>query len=407
MTKLEPRPYQADAIKWLQQHKRGLLMDVPGLGKTIQASEAAQRPVLVACPTYLVRQWVEFLGEQYPVDKVIAVEGTRLERFKALKEHADWHIINIEMFRSYPLPVKRTLIIDEAHHVKGHTSIQARVAQKYAEGCPYVFLLTATPVKREIDDWYMLLRIVAPKSFSSYWSFVNTYCNLSNDGFRDKISGPKYPALFQRMISKYTLGRTYQQVGQQVPPLIETTVPICPGKEFYKIYNKLRRQYTIEDIQLSTALEVYRILRMVTMTEKLDAIKNLVDDNGPAVVFSWYRDSAESVGKALNCPVITGEMDASIRRKVAYEAPHSISVTIASLSEGIDLTKYRHVIFAEEDYTPGSTYQAVCRVRRPGSNLDPVKVNYLVVLGTIDSAVRRAVQARRSSIREIIKDALR
>lgn len=406
--KLQARPYQLDAINWLKTNRRGILTDVPGLGKTLQASEAATRPVMVICPTYLVGQWEEFLVEQYPEDKVVACTGTKAERLKLLATKADWHIINIEMLRTFPMPVVKTIIIDEAHRVKGHNSIQAIAAQRYAEGATYVYLLTATPTKREVDDWYMLLRIVAPRVFTSYWAFVDTHCNVKHEEFRDRIQGAKYPKLFERMLRKYTLGRTYANVGIQVPPLIETTVPIRPGKEFYKIYNKLRKQYTLEDIQIESPMEVYSLLRQMTMSfEKLDAVTQLVEDNGPAVIFCWYRNSAQLIGEHLGIPIITGEMNADERRKVAKAAQASIAVTIASLSEGIDLTQYRNIIFAEEDYTPGSTYQAVCRVRRPSDNLDPVRVYYPIVLGTIDSVVRRAVQVRKSSIREIIKEALR
>jgi SNF2 family DNA or RNA helicase len=61
-----PRAYQVQGIEFLRQQKRAILGDAPGLGKTFQATEAAELPCVISCPLPLVDQWKEFLEDQYP-----------------------------------------------------------------------------------------------------------------------------------------------------------------------------------------------------------------------------------------------------------------------------------------------------------------------------------------------------
>jgi superfamily II DNA or RNA helicase len=148
MSKLTLRPYQSQGVAFLATIKRAMLADAPGLGKTLQASSAAIKPVLITAPTYLVEQWANFLAEQYPEDRISLAVGSRAKRTKALDTPADWFIINHQMLRTYDVPKVTTFIVDESHHFKSHRAEMSQGALTVALQVPRVHLLTATPSTR-------------------------------------------------------------------------------------------------------------------------------------------------------------------------------------------------------------------------------------------------------------------
>jgi superfamily II DNA or RNA helicase len=406
---LWPRKYQQEGIEFLQNKKRAFLCDAPGLGKTLQAAMAAKTPVLIAAPTYLTGQWLDFLTTQYPNDTVSLAQGTATQRHKILNEPADWYIVNIEMLRSYAMPNVKTFIIDESHHVRGKDSQQSIGALTVAMHTERVYLLTATPICKEPDDLYMQLCIIDPRSFQSYWRFVNDYCATINTQWGIKIIGAKSVSKIGDLLKKYGKGRTYKDVGLQLPDLIEQRISVNPSNDFKKVYNKLKKSYKLEDMQMNSVSEALQTLRQMTACkEKTDALINLLEDQRvkqPTVVFCWYKDTAQHLGALLKAPVITGEIPPNERKAIAKKSPIVIA-TLASLSEGVDLSEHKLVIFFEEDYTPGIMYQALSRVRRHSADNSPVRAYTLVLKGTVDEIVRTAVMERIASVREILKRAL-
>lgn len=176
---ISTRPYQVQGVTKMKEMKRFGNFDDPGLGKTVQACEAAELPVLVSCPGYLVDQWAEFLNEQYPDHLISVATGPRKDREFFLSVKADWYIVNHEMFRdingatrkvnSYSMPDVKTVIIDELHHFRGHNSSQAKNMVSYVKNTDRVYGLTATPIYTEVDDLFMQFRILQPKVWTSYW----------------------------------------------------------------------------------------------------------------------------------------------------------------------------------------------------------------------------------------------
>jgi len=408
MSKLVPRPYQEQGIAFLSRLKRGMLADAPGLGKTLQASGAAVKPVLVTAPTYLVEQWANFIAEQYPEDRVSLAIGTRAKRTKALDTPADWFIINHQMLRSYDMPKVETFIIDESHHFKSHRAEMSIDALCVAIQVPRVYLLTATPVVREPDDLFMQLRLIDPLRFTSYDKFVDAYCNVIWGPFARMIVGLKPNTNFKDIIRLYVLGRTYEEVKLQLPDLIEQNLTITPEPSLLMRYRRAKKEYRLDGRILNSPLEVLRELRRLTVCkQKLEVIKALVEDTpGCCVIFCWFRETATALAEILEAPMITGEMQPRERRKIALEKHKVIIATIASLSEGIDLSFAKTVIFAEQDYTPGRMHQAISRVHRWTTDLEPVRVFYVLMRYTVDEVIHRCVDRRISNAQEILAMAL-
>ena len=408
MSKLTLRPYQSQGVAFLATIKRAMLADAPGLGKTLQASSAAIKPVLITAPTYLVEQWANFLAEQYPEDRISLAVGSRAKRTKALDTPADWFIINHQMLRTYDVPKVTTFIVDESHHFKSHRAEMSQDALTVALQVPRVHLLTATPVVREPDDLYMQLRLLDPRRFKSYDQFVDAFCNSYWGPFGRQISGLKKGTNFAEIIKLYVLGRSYEEVKLQLPTLIEQKLTITPDAALLSRYRRAKLQYRLDNRIINSPLELLRELRRLTVCkQKLDVIQALVEDTpGCSVIFCWFRETAAALAQLLNAPMITGEMQPGERRTVALEKHKVIVATIASLSEGIDLSFAKTVIFAEEDYTPGRMFQAISRVHRWTTDLDPVRVFYVLMRQTVDEVIHHCVDRRISSAQMVLALAL-
>jgi len=407
---LIPRPYQLEGIEWLASKRRAMLVDAPGLGKTLQAAEAAIKPVLISAPSYLTEHWAEFIYEQFPGDSISLAMGDRTRRTKTLQRDADWYIINHQMLRTYDMPKGiQTFIVDESHHMKSHKAEMSQYALIIALQVPRVYLLTATPIIREPDDLFMQLRLLDPVTFDNYERFVSAFCNRTWGPFQFEIHGLKRGTNFNKIYAGYSLGRTYEQVKLDLPELIESKLILTPPPDFIAKYRKAKTDYLLDDRVLNSPLEVLRELRRMTVCpQKVDAIKALLEDSpGKSVVFCWYRDTAALLGEALNAPVITGALKPSDRRMLALKRNDCIVATIASLSEGVDLSFCRTVVFAEQDYTPGRLHQAISRVHRFSADVTPVRVFYALMKGTVDEVIHHCVDRRISSVYEVLAMALK
>lgn len=383
-----------------------MLADEAGLGKTLQAVLAAELPVLVACPSYLKTQWEQEIHRIFPTHTVAICEETREDREYSLSRLVQWTIVNIEMFRTYTFPTHyQTLIIDEAHHVRGHSAVQAQKARVLAKKIPRVYLLTATPIKKEVDDLFMQLSILDPDTFSSYEQFVNTYCVTVDNGWDTKVVRPKDPVAIRAIMNKYALRRTYKQVGLSRPKPIHNPIKLTPTKAWYTTYNILRNQYRLEDITFETAPSMIRELRSLTFDIKSVVAQRIYEDNPNTVFFVYYRDSAQALARLLDIPAIDGSMPPDKRAKVA-KSGGSIVATISSLSEGVDLSHLSTICFVETSYVQGDKNQAIWRLVRWNEKIRPVRIFDLLVKGTIDITINEVLEGRTMNEQSILRQEL-
>jgi SNF2 family DNA or RNA helicase len=425
---LEPRPYQVTGADWLYQTRRAILADDAGVGKTIQAAMAAVKPVLVVCPTYLVWQWAEFIESNFPNDTIsVAAFGGRKVRHKALtgtdelwvmpdKAPADWVIVNTDMVRGYSMPKVNTIIFDEAHHFRNREAERSQLAATLAHMTDRVYELTATPIYKDVSNLFQLLHMIDPTTYKDFWPALERWAITYGDRFSMKIVRLRNSKALEKELAPYLLRRTYSDVGLFIPPLVEAHNVIEMDPRMKKIYADLRDFYRKEDgTAASSAAEVLHLLRHATVGPKIQEIPNILEDNpGPAVVFTWYRESADVCAEELtkllrHTVVVKGDVDADQRADIAHAAIAKggvVVATMASLGEGIDLSAAKTCIFLEEDYVPGRHYQVLHRLQRWTTDERPVVAHYLRCRGTVDTIVHHAVTTRKGDTQQILRDAL-
>lgn len=424
----EEREYQRDGIEMLKAKKRAILWDQPGLGKTYEGAQAAKellidhlaeepdterKRILVVCPGYLVLQWADYLKEQYPDECVKYTQpyATKEERLRLIFSKHNWLVVNKEMLRQYPFLTHQyyVMILDESHHFRNKDAAQSKGALELAMDIPCVLMLTATPVKKDADDLYMQFHILDPDTIASYHQFINTYLSVTRSGFGMKVDGIRFADKLKMVMARYGMGRTYKEVDLQLPKLTSKKEFVLLNKEESTVYKEIAIFWRNQEKTYNNYLSAMQALRQVTACEaKFDAAKQLADDlEGPGVFFCWYKNTAHRLYEELgsdNAVLVTGDVT-QYERPIRGKSGKHVVCTIASMSEGVDLSHASEVAFLEEDWTPGSRVQALARVRRWSSNNDENKrviAHYIMVKNTVDEKVHAATEGRIMSINEIM-----
>lgn len=408
------RPYQLEGASWLVDNKRGILADDVGIGKTPQAAAAAEKPVLIVCPSYLIWQWHDYLQEAYPNDTIAVAVGDVVSRHAALMAGADWTIVNVEMLRKYYMPERiQTVIFDEFHYLRGGDSEQGRNAYALAKRTPRVYGLTATPIYKDVIDLWHLLYILDPKEWPFKGPFIKRYAKVMTRGYAQKVLGTKNQSELVRRTRPYLLRRSYDQVGLFLPSIIEKDLVIDLDADDRKTYKDLKVNHRFEDVPLTSQGQVLHLLRRLTVDQKAKAAASLIADSGDraSAILCWYQDTAETVANLVEGICVTGStVKPEHRAKVAHSAiaqRQPLVATIASLSQGVDLSECKNVIFVEESYVPGDMYQLRGRFQRWTENRQPIVMTYIRAKSTADTVVHSTVSSRGATTSQILKEALR
>lgn len=425
-----PRPYQLDGIAWLRDKKRAFLTDGFGLGKTAQAIWAAapEGPTLIVCPIHLMEHWRREIMACYP-SAVVAIGNGSIPAVRQYRLNlgvaagADFYIMNTEMFRTSPhtwfkglrpLDVSgrvaiETLVIDEAHRLRGRNSKQSHGAHEVAARVARVYLLTATPVYNQPDDLYNLLALLDPVRFKSYYVFCETYLAVHHTPYGPRVLGLKKNKALLAVFKEYALGRTREDVRAQLPVLQESLIELDPGPEFYKKYEHMKRAYRDQyDQQLVSTQSVLQVLRSYTQTVKAQAVCQLLVDSCAThtLVYTYHRDLAYALGHLLKVPVITGDMPPAQREGVARSSDFVVA-TFPSVAEGLDFSHMQNVIYTEHDWAPGMMDQSLNRVHRPSDHgHEFTNVYHIVVKRTADAVVYKAYKHRGQTMNEIVAASL-
>lgn len=406
---------------------------------TLSASYASVGKTLISAPNYLTEHWYEWLGgvkkgankhKPYaPTDRqnIVWARGDWHHRMDAVESDADFTIVNQEMFQSHgpELVVLAqqgtwdTLILDESQHYRNREAERSKNALEAARCIEYVYELSATPIYREVDDLYMQLRILQPDIFTSYFNFVDKFCIADSSRYGTKVMGvrksqiPELDAILQLM----SIGRDYKTAGRELPQVITEYITVQFPKPLMTAYNQMIDEYRLElggeDIRFEHFSQIMRAMRLFTaFPGKLEAAQSIIEDNhrkDKVIVFTWYRDTCQAAARLLGGVAIDGSITSvSERRRLALSSKIVVA-TIESLSEGIDLSDARAVIYLEENYTPGSMEQSMARVvreRKVGQNTDPVLLYYVHVQDTIDIVIHNTHARRNGTAREVLREAL-
>jgi hypothetical protein len=430
-------------------HRRFLLADEPGLGKTAQALLAARSakafPLLVVAPNVVKTSWAREAAMWTPDHPatVIHSDGETVDAF------CDIVIVNYDILNRHVGWLGtfgfRGMVIDEAHFIKNKTSLRSRnvlalsrsVRQRTVR--PLLMALTGTPLINDVED------------FLAIWEFLGWIEDdrvapdllqaLEGNGWTPVESG-FYPAARRSVIEQGIVRRRKEEVARDIPARRIADVPVeLAGVQAKTIRDAERRLVKRLVKQYESALAARRakdesdgidhaLVRLVASRElrevgeegsgenvfammrrigtakaelAADFTAQLCRNAGKVVFFAKHIDVMDTAKAALErrgikCTSIRGDQTSRVRQRnidafVNDEDVHVIVCSLVAAGVGINLQVASNVVLAELSWTAAEQTQAIDRVHRIGQD-QPVTAWRIVAAQTVDARVAELIDAK-------------
>jgi SNF2 family DNA or RNA helicase len=460
--KTKPFPYQSEGIEYGLNHDKWLLLDEPGLGKTLQliylAEELkAQRHIqhcLVICGINTLKtNWEKeiikhsnesciILGKKVSKKGRVSYSSVQ-ERIKQLMQPIKefFIIINIETLRTEKIikalktsPNKiDAIFFDECHKAKGWGSHQGTNLMKLE--APYMVGATGTLLMNNPLDAYVPLVFIGKEPRRSVTKYKQTYCVFDSDTL-GKIVGYQNLDMLKDELESCSLRRTRDilntNISSALPPRMIINKYVDMEDEQEKFYNDIQQgvKESANKIKLNSnnLLAMTTRLRQATscpsvlttknivsskVTYAVDLTKEIISNNDKVVIFSYFKEpiyELQQLLKDYNPLIGTGDMrDEDVSKNIdLFQNNPKYKVflgTIQKMGTGITLTAAASMIFIDEPFTQALYEQAADRIYRIGQT-KPVFVYNLICPDTIDVAVSFIIERKKAISDFVIDDVL-
>ena len=436
--KTRPFPYQEDGIQFGLNHDSWLLLDPPGLGKTLQPIYIAQElklrygieHCLIICGINTLKtNWkneiekhsdlsCRILGQRTTRRGRVVVDGIP-ERIKQLQEPIDefFVITNIETLRDdtiIKLLRKNSknkfdmVVVDEIHTTKNPTSAQGKNLLKL-NGARFKIGATGTLLMNNPLDMYVPLKWIGADR-STYTNFKYYYCRYGGI-FGNELVGFKNIDTLKSQLDKYSLRRSKDILSLPPKTIINEYVDMNTSQmNFYdNIKDGIISQ--VDKVKMSTAnlLAMIARLRQATVlpsmltTEPIqsskiiravDLAEQILNGGDKVVIFSTFKQPVYELYNHLEkfgAVIGTGDSkDADIENAIYnFQNNDNVRVFLGTWSKcgtGITLTQARYMIFLDTPWTNSAYEQAQDRIYRIGTS-KPVFIYNLIANESIDERV--------------------
>lgn len=446
--------YQEEGVLYgLNEKDSWLLLDAPGLGKTLQLITLAEelkatrdlKHCLVICGVASLKtNWIKeikkhsdlscrILGERI-TKKGTTVIGTISERAEQLMNTIDEFFIvtNVETLRSDDVisailngPNEIDMIVvDEIHKAKSSTSQQGKNLLKLTKA-KYKIGATGTLLLNNPLDAFVPLKWIGEEK-STLTTYKNFYCEFS-DKVVGQVVGLKNLSVLKTQLESCSVRRTKDLLNLPPKTIIEEYVEMNDThRKFYEDVQKGVKS-EVDKVELTTKsiLAMTTRLRQATACPSIlttnnitsskieratDLVEQIVSNGDKVVVFSTFRETTEQLYTILNKfnPVImTGDTKESDIEKIKSKFQEDLECKVfigtwQKAGTGITLTAANYMIFIDTPWTYGEFEQSQDRIHRIGTN-DKVFIYNLICRDTIDERVRDIVN-RKQAISDYVVD---
>lgn len=451
----EPFEHQLQGISFGMTHDSWLLLDAPGLGKTLQITYLAQElkqqrnveHCLIICGINTLKtNWkneiekhsnlsCRILGQRYTRKGKLVVDGIP-ERLQQLQQPIEefFVVTNIETLRDEKilnalLKNKHNkfdmIVLDEIHKAKSHTSQQGKHLLKLNKA-KYRIGLTGTLLLNSPLDCYVPLKWIGAEN-ANYSTFRYYYCTYGGP-FNNMLVGYKNLEVLKNQIDKYSLRRTKDIL--QLPPQNIITEYVDMGDAQQIFYDNVKEgiAHEVDKVVLRPAnvLAMVGRLRQATAcpsiltTENIpsakieravDLAEQITGGGEKVVIFSTFKETVKVLANELQhlgLVVATGDnSDSEIEdAKLAFQNDPNVKVFLGTHQKcgtGITLTAASYMIFLDTPWTAGDFQQACDRIHRIGTK-GSVFIYNLVAKDTIDERVLELVTDKEALSDYIVDD---
>lgn len=433
-----PHDYQRYAIEYIKTHPVAAIFLDCGLGKTSITLSALNdllfdsfdvHKVLVIAPIRVGSvSWPDEFSKWDHLSTLIysVAIGTAAERLEALKKPADVYIINREnvqwLVEKSGLPFDYdTVVIDELSSFKNHQAQRFKSLMKVRPKVRRMIGLTGTPSSNGLMDLFAEFRVL--DMGERLGRFIGQYRTAY---FKpDRMNGPvvySYKPLpgaeeqIYKRISDITISMKSTD-HLKMPELISSKYMVHLSDMEKERYEELKGDLVLQlpngEITAANAASLSgKLCQMAngavyaddgTIMEihdrKLDALEDIIEAaNGkPILVAYWYKHDLERIRKRLDGLKI---------RYAQLSSPGSIAmwnkgefevglIHPASAGHGLNLQAGgSSIVWFGTTWSLELYQQTNARLWRQGQTADTVVVQHIVVSGTIDERIMRALSEK-------------
>lgn len=433
---LEPRPYQRAGVHYhiTNLHKRTLIADPPGLGKTIMyiliSNFLGLRKNLLIVPASLTINWEkEFLKWT-----ILGINVFRVKKGKdVIPEDADVIIMSYGMainanIRKQLFKRRFDMIgIDEVHLLK-NTKAQ-RTQQIYGfnrkKGLitlgDYLIGMSGTPFVNRPIEIFSTIKSFCHKTISnkSWYSFAKRYCGAFDGDYGIEFGKPENTKELGLLLrGHFMIRRKKTDVLKDLPPLQTRIVYLEKNPEANRVIKRMGR-FHADDIEGDGASASFegisadrKALGLAKIKAAVDFIKNQLEGGQEKiVVFAHHREVIEQLQEGLSeygAVKLYGGMTADKKNAAveAFQDDPNCRIFVGSIiaaGVGLTLTAASYGCAVEWSYVPGENKQAVDRLHRIGQ-LFSVLFDFLAFENTLDENVIIAHIEKWTNIKEILFD---
>ena len=433
------KPYQIETVKFQLEAKHALVGLAPRLGKTVSTIHAVLAAgcsrVLIVAPFTLLRDWSNKL-KYWTGDP-----GSIVYKRNLIDPSARWSITNYDTLRLHHEKFERenwdAIIVDESLLVKNRKAKRTDVVTQLVTITKpqYLWLLSGAPTSRYLDDLWAQLHMLDPKRFSSYWRFVETYCQVeANQYSAYNIVGNQLGAekRVQQDLADVYFSRSQADVTD-MPESVIDDLEIEMDDYQDRMYGTMEDEFyaAISDDENILAPNVLsQLVRLVQIasnpiliegkdaSNKWEAVLELLQyEQLPAILWTAFIPTAKIMHQRLlekgyTTAMLTGATPMNERDRIVQEFQQGkIQVLVAHPAVGkfgLDLWMAKTVIYLERTHNSDDYYQSLQRTRHINMQEAAHVIHLLSVRSqksgsgkTIDHTIGMILQSRKNSVHRL------
>ena len=396
-------PFQREGVKFALSHHYTINACEMGLGKTAQALAALEHSSaemgLVVCPAYLRSNWAYELKKWDIKTSVMIISYSQIRKYEHLFHNTDF------------------VIFDEAHYLKTMTAKRTQAAHRLIKKSlpDYLMLLTGTPIKNRVAEFYSLIKMCGynPRKTSGL-PILGSYTHFADHlSYRQEFRLPyggkavKYTGLKNKpLLLKYLKGKYFRKVAKDVlkdlPRLVTNTLEIRDTDT--RLDEQLESDWSEGGTHLSTAKAAHALSK--SPHSAAYALELLDQECGPVLIFTDHIEACKRIEEEIRTGggrtrSITGSTPAS-QRSALVDVFQSYNIdalvcTIGSMSTGFTLTASNRIIFNDLSWCPADNAQAAARIHRIGQT-KPCFVTHMVS-GGVDEMITKTLTEKMKTIK--------
>lgn len=458
---LEWWKHQVAEFNWMLERDCGILNAGMGTGKTFVTLAYLDRKKFTRTLIVSTRKGVDVWKEEID-DKlvkhpqVVDDNALSIKSQAALTSDFSGALIYLTTYaRLWREPLLASLIqmefdcviLDESHKIATNNSKVSKAAAKLGKVTRCKFGLTGTLLTNNPLNIFGQARFINSKMFNgpetpnllnSFTRFRDYFCHLKPiPGVLGAyfITGYKNMDFYESVLNQYVF-RVDSDDVLDLPEAIHKYVNIPMPSNVRKPYNAIKtdgfykhgERVTVADNVLVVATRLHQIAGGFITTsdpngnpkativeplhrEKLDALVELVenlDEREPVVVFAKYTEEIFNIAAVLKplgaVSILSGQRD----ELKAWQQGETrfIVVQTETGSEAIDLSRARYTFVYSVGWSLSNYEQMLRRMRRPrkdGTKVETVFYYYLVMIGTIDVEITRALRDKKEITTSVLE----